>query len=199
MSRTNHEFLTKLLKQTSDGVNVKDGYVIAYFSDQVCIGLWKNGNPVLPAPGPDWEKLQQLHLFNEEEELRLIRNHRGDWLRRYLKDDAEGKDVQDRYDEDLLIIGNGPDKVGAFNINDADFITCSEAGRSVTLPREAIGKRIRVRNYLKDVDFEERVDILPIEESAQGVHQPVHYPPLSALQVTDYRFMGFYDFKGGAS
>lgn len=182
MSQKNYEFLVELLKKHS----IADGYVIAYFIDQVCIGRWEGGMPILPPPEPDWKKLQQLHLFNEKEELRLIRNYKGNWLERHLTD-AECKGTQNWYDEDMLIIGNRPGKTVALGANDAGFITCSEAGRSVTLPQEALGKRIRVRNYLKDRNFEERAD------------QSDSFPSLSALQVADYRFVGFYNLKGDAS
>lgn len=200
MSQSNLDTLQQLLRE-HQAAPLEDGFLIAFFIDRVCVGRYENGRPILPEPGPDWQKLLQLHIFNELGELRLIKTHQGNWLARHLIEDQDKKLVRSTFggqsdeladgdwiDEDLLIIGNDPGKLPADKAISGDFVTCGEAGRRVTLPREALGKRIRVRNYLRDVDFLEQAD---------GAQTGQAQPPLSALQVRDYRFVGFYGWEGG--
>jgi len=167
---------------------IDDGFLIAYFSDQVLVGRWKNNHPVLPRKMIDWENLLQLHIFNEKEEIRFIKSQSRGWLMRYLNDEG---DERDWYDEHLLIIGNPP-KQGQEPGNEGlekGFFSCSEAGRRVDLPEEARGKCLKVRNYLEDVPFKDgEGDTAPAQGANVASYQ---FPELYSLRVRDYRFVDF--------
>ncbi|MGI6725894.1 MAG: CRISPR-associated protein Csx19 [Christensenellales bacterium] len=174
--------------------SIGNGYFIAYLSDQVLVGRWENNSPALEEKMSGWENLLQLHIFNEQEEIRFIKSQSKGWLIRYLSDQGADNHESNWYDEHLLIIGNPTNQSPARKKQERKgFVTCSEAGRSIKLPEEALGKRLWVRNYLEDVAFEDgEAEIASVQHADAENGQEINgFPPLNSLRVKDYRFVGF--------
>jgi hypothetical protein len=155
---------------------IADGYVIAYFFNEVLVGRWKDKKAVF-VHEPQWDHLMEIHIFNKDEELRAVfsedyagsKNAPDGWLVRYRQD----KDDKNHYDEDMMILNNGkPSDEGT-----EDFKDVTEAGRHVIMPKEAWNKKLRVRNYLT---------FGPVDDDKA-------LPPLNAMRIGDYRFVDFVE------
>lgn len=158
-----------VLKDHQQALSDFKGYCIAYFRHEVLVGIWENGHADF-VHEPEWNKVQELHIFNILCEYRAIKVGDGSFRLRIRHDESDEADV---FDESILIIGNG-----AAQTTDERFFVASEKGRSIALPVQLAQKTIIIRNYLS---FEEP--------------DPQNMPGCEIMRITDWRFVGFADEK----
>jgi|GEM_PF-1028713 len=130
-------------------------FVLAYFSDSVRVGYYKDNKIHFYKDAEiDTKKLEEIRIFNEKLELRLVRNGIDDGLRtfigRIINDSicCDCKDLIDKdefiYDEKFLVYGRGIESSKADN-----WIKVKEdRGGELWLPLEHM-EWLGVRNYLK--------------------------------------------------
>jgi len=156
-----------VLKDHQQALSSFDGYCIAYFRHEVLVGQWTQGNADF-VHAPQWDKLQELHIFNALHEYRIVRLGDGSFRLRIRDDEKESSEF---FDESILIIGNL-----ATQTTGERFFISSEKGRFITLPTQLAQKTVVIRNYLS---FE-----------SPDLH---NIPGCEIMRITDWRFVGFAD------
>lgn len=155
-----------------------NGFCIAYFQHEVLVGLWDHVNKKPRFVGnPDWKRLLEVRVFNEDVECRFVKTSGG--YRARIADDR-GKNEDEFFDETMLIIGSkNPEDLKN------GFVRATESGRVIILPEEEKGKAIKIRNYLS---FEKIYDDTTDEDSNEE-----KLPISEVMRVKDWRYVGFVD------
>ena len=152
---------SNIIDTLSDKLNtVKEPlFVLAYFSDSVKVGFYKDKRIHFYEEAEiDTKKLEEIRIFNEKMELRLVRNEIIGDMRTFIGRSIYEKNIsyfdedfieQDNfiYDERFLVYGRGNK---SSNINNWTMVR-EDRGGELWLPLEGI-KWLGVRNYLEYKD-----------------------------------------------
>lgn len=146
-----------------------DGWCVAYFQHEVLVGTVCGGNFRF-VHEPNWDKLLEFHLFNEEREYRALWRN-GKFVLRVIEDSEELTDDNTFvYDEAMMIIGNS----GVSPAPDQAFLSAAEKGRRVALPSSLANRRVRIRNYM----------------TFSAVNE-ADMPGCETMRLKDWRYAGF--------
>lgn len=108
---------------------MKDAYILAYFTDQVLVGLYENQSLLFAKDRHiDYDLLTKMHVFNQEKEVRMIIKNQ-----EVLNVVLDSKKDEDVIDEDMYIIGEDQK---AKDI-DEHFVRVTQYGRVIDLPKKA--------------------------------------------------------------
>lgn len=133
--------MDKIIELLKDSIDY--GYVLAYFDDQVLVGLYESQYlSFSPKRKIDYQKLKKMHVFNKDREVRIVKKQQ-----KYLVKDILGQENPDDYfDEEMYIIDDK--KTREFQ---ECFYTYKQYGREVDIPQMAVKNeklpvKIQVRN-----------------------------------------------------
>lgn len=163
-----------------------NSYVLAYFTDQVCLGVYRE-EMLIFAGNPDMDLLTEIRVFNPNQELHLLFSN-GMIRAIKLTDDTNSTSLGVVEDPDQLDWTKLAEAKGRISFDELYFVsgtsmdssapnTTYQQGRIVTLPNlpfewDTSSKplRLRVRNY---------IDFIPVTE---GIRESV---------ITENRLVGF--------
>lgn len=166
---------SKLSEQANKFLEEMNGFCIAYFQHEVLVGHWNNGAPVFNDNKLNRDNLLEAHIFNEISECRIVKI--SDEYKVRIIQDSKDK-VEFYFDEDMLIIGSQSQR----NLGNG-FVKAEEHGRVIILPKDAEGKKIKIRNYLSfEKIYDDTLDADSNEEKL---------PISEVMRVTDWRYVGF--------
>ena len=124
--------------------NIQKAYVLAYFYNKVCVGIYENNNIIFNKE-VDYNLLTQIRIFNKDLEIRFVLNEETNEFDISIIDDNIPN--QGIFDEAMFIAGNkivgGNDK----------FTTLKQTGGEIDIPfkvneeEASKGLRLIVRNY----------------------------------------------------
>ena len=133
--------MDKIIELLKDSIDY--GYVLAYFDDQVLVGLYESQYlSFSPKRKIDYQKLKKMHVFNKDKEIRMIKREQ-----RFLVREILGHEPKENYfDEEMYIIDDK--KTREFQ---EGFYTYKQYGREVDIPQMAVKNeklpvKIQVRN-----------------------------------------------------
>lgn len=124
--------------------NIQKAYVLAYFYNKVCVGIYENNNIIFNKK-VDYNLLAQIRIFNKDLEIRFVLNEETNEFDISIIDDNIPN--QGIFDEAMFIAGNNI--VGE---NDK-FTTLKQTGGEIDIPfkvnenEASNGLRLIVRNY----------------------------------------------------
>lgn len=124
--------------------NIEKAYVLAYFYNQVCVGIYEN-NQITFNKDVNYNLLTQIRIFNKDLEIRFVLNEEtNEYDISVIDDNIPNKGM---FDEAMFIAGN---KIVAENDK---FTTIKQSGGEIDIPFKVTesdvrkGLRILVRNY----------------------------------------------------
>ena len=124
--------------------NIQKAYVLAYFYNKVCVGIYENNNIIFNKE-VDYNLLTQIRIFNKDLEIRFVLNEETNEFDISIIDDNIPN--QGMFDEAMFIAGN---KI--VEVNDK-FTTLKQTGGKIDIPfkvneeEASKGLRLIVRNY----------------------------------------------------
>lgn len=127
-------------------INLEKAYVLAYFYNKVCIGIFENKD-IIFNENVDYKLLTQIRVFNHEKEIRIVLNED---TKRFETIIIEDLDNENKLDEYMMVAGN---KIEEQNNR---FTTVTQLGRKIDLPFKVTeeeakkGIRLVVRNYFEE-------------------------------------------------
>ena len=140
---TKEEIINKLQEK-----QIKDAYVIAYFYNKVCVGLFKENNIL-------FNYLTQIRIFNPKMELKYVLDEEKlEFIYSEIVDNEE-IDSNDYFDEEMFVTGN------QILNSDENFTTVTQLNRIVDIPLKVTdeevkkGIRLVVRNYFETTEDEQ--------------------------------------------
>lgn len=135
--------------------NIENAYVLAYFYNKVCLGIYKNTD-IRFNQEIDYSLLIEIRVFNKDLEIRAVLDEETENLKiEIVKDDIQNIGY---FDEAMFIAGN---KIVGENDN---FTTLKQNGGNIDIPfnvkenEASKGLRLIVRNYF-NVDENNQVII----------------------------------------
>lgn len=134
---------TKILNVINEH-NIQKAYVLAYFYNKVCVGIYENNNIIFNRE-VDYNLLTQIRIFNKDLEIRFVLNEETNEFDISIIDDNIPN--QGIFDEAMFIAGN---KI--VGVNDK-FTTLKQTGGEIDIPfkvnenEASNGLRLIVRNY----------------------------------------------------
>lgn len=105
-------------------INLEKAYVLAYFYNKVCIGIFENKD-IIFNENVDYKLLTQIRVFNHEKEIRIVLNED---TKRFETIIIEDLDNENKLDEYMMVAGN---KIEEQNNR---FTTVTQLGRKIDLP-----------------------------------------------------------------
>ena len=137
----NKEIIINKIKEN----NITKAYVIGYFYNRVCVGLFAN-NDIVFNHNVNYELLTQIRIFNKDLEMKYILDEeKKEFIYSEIKDDNKNY-----FDEYMFITGN------TILDTNAQFTTITQIGRIVDIPFKVTaaevkdGIRLVVRNYFAE-------------------------------------------------
>ena len=124
--------------------NIQKAYVLAYFYNKVCVGIYENNNIIFNKE-VDYNLLTQIRIFNKDLEIRFVLNEETNEFDISIIDDNIPN--QGMFDEAMFIAGN---KIVGENDK---FTTLKQTGGKIDIPfkvneeEASKGLRLIVRNY----------------------------------------------------
>ena len=134
---------TKILNVINEH-NIQKAYVLAYFYNKVCVGIYENNNIIFNRE-VDYNLLTQIRIFNKNLEIRFVLNEETNEFDISIIDDNIPN--QGIFDEAMFIAGN---KIVGENDK---FTTLKQTGGEIDIPfkvnenEASNGLRLIVRNY----------------------------------------------------
>ena len=134
---------TKILNVINEH-NIQKAYVLAYFYNKVCVGIYENNNIIFNRE-VDYNLLTQIRIFNKNLEIRFVLNEETNEFDISIIDDNIPN--QGIFDEAMFIAGNN-----IVGVNDK-FTTLKQTGGEIDIPfkvnenEASNGLRLIVRNY----------------------------------------------------
>lgn len=144
----------KILEKIKE-YNMVDSYILAYFYNKVCVGIYKDGK-ILFNRSVNYKLLIQIRVFNNDKEIRFVLNEETGEFEFFVIDDNDGN--VGTFEEEMFISGN---KIVRTNDN---FTTIKQSGGEIDIPfkinEEDIKKGLRlvVKNYF-GIDSNDQVII----------------------------------------
>ena len=124
--------------------NIQKAYVLAYFYNKVCVGIYENNNIIFNKE-VDYNLLTQIRIFNKDLEIRFVLNEETNEFDISIIDDNIPN--QGMFDEAMFIAGNT-----IVGVNDK-FTTLKQTDGKIDIPfkvneeEASKGLRLIVRNY----------------------------------------------------
>lgn len=156
--------MDKIIELLKDRID--HGYVLAYFDDQVLVGLYESRYlSFSPKRKIDYQKLKKMHVFNKDKEVRMIKREQ-----KFLVREIFGhEDKEDYFDEEMYIIDDK--KTREYQ---EGFYTYKQYGREVDISEMAV----------KDEDLPVKIQVRNVFGVDENTHQIIidHYRLVDFVQ-----------------